>query len=79
MFARKINHKSGVTYIQVVEKDNKKYKVLKSFGGSAKEKYPSEQPHIVIMKKPSHLCGKRQRYETEGISPEDGRHDLSPS
>ena len=37
MFARKINHKSGVTYIQVVEKDNKKYKVLKSFGGSAKE------------------------------------------
>ncbi len=37
MFVRRIRNKSGVTYIQVVEKVNRQYKVLHSFGGSSDE------------------------------------------
>jgi len=34
MFIRRINHKNGRIYVQVVEKLSGKYKVLKSFGSS---------------------------------------------
>lgn len=37
MFVRKLNHKTGVIYIQVVEKVNGRYKVRKSFGGCRTE------------------------------------------
>lgn len=40
MFVRKVNHKNGKSYIQVVDKSNGQYQVLKSFGGS-------EDPQIV--------------------------------
>lgn len=37
MFVRKLDHPNGTTYIQVVQKQHGKYKVLKSFGGSARK------------------------------------------
>ena len=37
MFVRKLKSKNGKTYIQVVDKSSKKYKVLKSLGGGGSE------------------------------------------
>lgn len=34
MFVRKLTHKNGISYIQVVDKSSGRYQVLKSFGGS---------------------------------------------
>ena len=37
MFIRKLRSKSGKTYIQVIDKDSGRYKVLKSFGGASEQ------------------------------------------
>jgi hypothetical protein len=35
MFVRKLKHSNGKVYVQIVEKQSGKYRVLKSFGGTA--------------------------------------------
>lgn len=37
MFVRKLKHSNGKIYVQIVEKQSGKYRVLKSFGGTADE------------------------------------------
>jgi hypothetical protein len=42
MFIRKLKYPNGSTYIQVIHKNNGKYRVLKSFG-SVKTEYDLER------------------------------------